>query len=76
VTPSIALNIVALDLHLSRPPQHVTQFTGISARYQASLTPDSAVDTDQIDIRLSVMAMWALPDQRGIIEKISSNHAL
>lgn len=54
----------------------ITYFTGISAPYQARLTPDLVVDTDQIGIEESVMAVLALLHQRGVIERNSSGHAL
>jgi adenylylsulfate kinase-like enzyme len=49
---------------------------GISAPYQAPLTPDVVVDTDQIGIEESVMAVLALLHQRGVIERNPSVHAL
>ena len=54
----------------------ITPFTGISAPYQAPLTPDMVVDTDQIGIEESIMVGLALVHQRGVIERNSSVHAL
>ncbi len=54
----------------------ITHFTGISAPFQASLTPDLVVDTDKIGIEESAMAVLALLHQRGVLERNSSDYAL
>lgn len=52
----------------------ITNFTGISAPYQAPENPALTVDTDRSGVEESVIAVLTLLHQRGIIEKNSSSH--